>query len=140
MFPEPRTPNPEPRYGGRPAPTGSSFELFAWVFMRVSGILLLFLALGHLIIMHLINNVGDINYQYVAGRWSGDWNMIWRSYDWLMLFLAMVHGLNGLRTILDDYLRPSGLKIVILSLLYTVGFIFLSVGSIVIFTFQPIIQ
>lgn len=125
--------------GGRPAPTGSSFELFAWFFMRVSGILLLLLAIGHMVIMHLINNVSDVNYQFVAGRWSGDWGMFWRSYDWLLLFLAMVHGLNGLRTILDDWLRPSGWRIVAMSLLYTVGFVFLAVGSIVIFTFQPVL-
>ena len=128
---------PNDYQSGRPAPTGSSFELFAWFFMRVSGVVLLLLALGHLVIMHLINNVDSISYQFVANRWSGDWNMFWRSYDWLMLFLAMLHGVNGLRTILDDYLRPSGWRILAMSLLYTVGFVFLTVGSIVIFTFQP---
>ena len=35
--------------GGRERPTGG-FELYAWLFMRVSGVLLLFLALGHLAI------------------------------------------------------------------------------------------
>ena len=128
-----------PTPAGRPAPTASAFELFAWIFMRVSGVILLLLALGHLVIMHLINNVGNINYKFVAGRWSGEMGLFWRSYDWLMLILAMIHGINGLRTILDDYLRPGGWRIVILSLLYTVGFIFLAVGSIVIFTFQPML-
>ena len=124
---------------GRPAPTDSRFELFAWFFMRVSGVLLLFLALGHLVIMHLLNSVDNINYEYVAGRWSGDWSLFWRSYDWLMLFLAMVHGLNGLRTILDDYLRPGGWKAFWMSVLYAMGFVFLAVGSMVIFSFQPIL-
>ena len=41
--------------GGRPRPTGG-LELYAWLFMRVSGIALLLLALGHLAIMHLINS------------------------------------------------------------------------------------
>ena len=107
--------------------------------MRVSGVLLLLLALGHLVIMHLLNNVEVINYKFVAGRWSGNWNMFWRSYDWLMLFLALVHGLNGLRTILDDYLRPGGWRVLCMSLLYTVGLVFLAVGSIVILTFQPVL-
>ena len=33
--------------------------------MRVSGVLLLLLALGHLVIMHLLNNVGEINYRHI---------------------------------------------------------------------------
>ncbi len=124
-------------YGSRPAPTASRFELYAWFFMRVSGVLLLLLALGHLVIMHLINNVGEINYQFVAGRWSGDWGMLWRSYDWLMLFLAMLHGMNGLRTILDDYMRPGLARTLSMTSLYVLGFIFLLVGTVVVLTFQP---
>ena len=126
-------------YGSRPAPTDSPFELYAWFFMRVSGVLLLLLALGHLAIMHLINNVSEINYEFVAGRWSGEWGMFWRSYDWLLLMLALVHGLNGLRMIMDDFLRPGGWRVFCMSLLYTIALVFLAVGSIVIFTFQPVL-
>ncbi len=122
------------RYG-RPAPTDSKFELFAWFFMRISGIVLLFLALGHLVIMHVIHGIEEMNYEFVAGRWAGDWSIFWRSYDWLLLFLALLHGLNGLRTILDDYLRPGGWKTFWMSVLYIVGFVFLTVGSMVILTF-----
>ena len=123
-------------YGSRPAPTDSPFELYAWFFMRVSGVLLLVLSLGHLIIMHLINNVEQINYEFVAGRWAGEWGMFWRSYDWLMLILALLHGLNGVRVLIDDYCR-GGVRVAALSLLYALGFTFLVVGSVVILTFQP---
>ncbi len=122
---------------GRPAPTDSKFELYAWFFMRVSGVVLLLLALGHLGIMHLLNGIEDINYDFVSERWGGDWSMLWKSYDWLMLFLALLHGLNGLRTILNDFLRPGPARTFWMSVLYMVGFIFLVVGSIVILTFQP---
>ncbi len=124
-------------YGSRPAPTASRFELYAWFFMRVSGVLLLILAIGHLVIMHLINSIDNVNYQFVAGRWAGDWGMFWRSYDWLMLLLAMIHGLNGLRTILDDYLRPGLARTLSMTALYVVGFIFLLIGTLVVLTFQP---
>lgn len=123
---------------GRPAPTDSSFELFAWFFMRVSGVLLLLLALGHLVIMHLLNSIDNINYEFVANRWAGTWGIFWRSYDGLMLFLALLHGLNGLRTILDDFLRPGGWRVFWMSLLYTVGFVFLVVGTFTILTFRPV--
>ena len=120
--------------GGRAAPSGG-FELFAWYFMRVSGVLLLFLALGHLVIVHLLNNVDNIDYAFVAARYR---TPFWRSYDWLLLMLALVHSLNGLRTIMDDYLRPGGWRVFCMSLLYIVTALFLAVGSIIIFTFQPV--
>ena len=126
-------------YGSRPAPTGSAFELFAWLFMRLSGVLLLVLALGHLVIMHLINNVGNINYEFVAGRWSGELGMFWRGYDWLMLLLAMVHGVNGVRTILEDYIGKGTRRTLALSALYLISAAFLIAGSAVIFMFKRVV-
>ncbi|OGR84648.1 MAG: hypothetical protein A2901_07400 [Elusimicrobia bacterium RIFCSPLOWO2_01_FULL_54_10] len=125
-------------YGSRPAPTASTFELVAWLFMRLSGVLLLILALGHLVIMHLINDIGKINYEFVAGRWSGELGMLWRGYDWLMLILAMLHGVNGMRTILEDYLSPGRRRILVLTVLYVVSFAFLAAGSYVVFSFRRV--
>ena len=42
----------------------------AWYFMRISGLVLVFLALGHLFITHILNNVENINYYFVASRWG----------------------------------------------------------------------
>jgi succinate dehydrogenase / fumarate reductase membrane anchor subunit len=100
----------------RPKPTGG-LELWSWVFMRVSGLILLFLALGHLALMHLIHNVDEINYAFVAGRYA-DW--FWRGYDLAMLLLAMLHGTNGARILIDDYLHPPGLRRLALTALYVV--------------------
>lgn len=126
---------PSTSYGIRPA---RSLEIFAWLFMRLSGVLLLILALGHLVIMHLINNVGNINYEFVAGRWSGELGMLWRGYDWLMLTLALFHGVNGMRTIFEDYLRPGRARTLTLSLLYTSGAALFVLGSWIIFTFRRV--
>lgn len=120
--------------GGRTRPVGG-LELYAWLFMRLSGILLLLLALGHLTIMHLINNVESINYVFVAGRWA---NPLWRLYDWLLLILALVHGFNGVRVMVDDYVRSPGLRVLSLVGIYTLTFFFLVAGSLVILTFQPL--
>ena len=49
---------------------GGGYELFMWYFMRISGLALVFLALGHLFIMHILNNVETINYAFVANRWT----------------------------------------------------------------------
>src|ERR687887_617453 len=88
---------------GRVRPiTSSNFELYSWYFFRVSGVLLIFLALGHVAIVHIINNVDVIDYDWVARRWLSP---AWRLYDWFLLMLALLHGLNGLRVALDDYVH-----------------------------------
>lgn len=119
--------------GARPRPE-SGLELYAWLFMRVSGIVLLFLALGHLAIMHLFNSVDDINFAFVAERWD---NPLWRLYDWFLLMLALVHGFNGARVMVDDYVRAQGLRVLFQVGVYALAFVFLVVGSLVILTFQP---
>ncbi len=119
--------------GGRSRPE-SGVELYAWLFMRVSGVVLLFMALGHLAIMHIINNVEVIDYQFVVRRYA---TPFWRTYDLVMLWLALIHGLNGVRTLVEDYVRTRGWRVVSLASLYVVGFVFLALGSLVIVTFQP---
>ncbi|HSC77927.1 MAG TPA: succinate dehydrogenase, hydrophobic membrane anchor protein, partial [Candidatus Acidoferrales bacterium] len=119
--------------GGRVKP-GSGLELYAWFFMRVSGILLLVLALGHLAIMHLIHNVDEVNFAFVAGRWA---NPLWRLYDWLLLMLAVLHGCNGLRVVVDDYVHSAGWRMVTQVAVFVVTILFLIAGSLAILIFNP---
>ena len=119
-------------YGARPRPSGGP-ELTAWIFMRISGLLLLILALGHLFIMHVFNSVHNIDYDFVAARYL---QVFWRGYDLLMLWLAMIHGLNGLRTLFDDYL-PVRMRGIAVKGLYLTGILFLALGTWVIVAFQP---
>ncbi len=120
--------------GPRPRPD-SGLELYAWLFMRISGLVLLVLALGHLAIMHLINNIEVVNYSFVAARYT---TPFWRTYDLVMLWLAMIHGTNGVRTLVDDYISARGWRLVSLSSLYIVSFVMLALGSLVILTFTPV--
>ncbi len=120
---------------GRPKPSGG-FEAWSWLFMRLSGLALLALALGHLIIMHLINNVDHIDYNFVAGRYNG-W--FWRIYDLLMLVLAMFHGLNGVRILIDDYVHPPAWHRLAVGALHTIGGVFLLLGVYVVLFFQPVL-
>lgn len=103
--------------------------------MRVSGVVLLFMALAHLAIMHVINSVEIIDYQFVVRRYM---TPFWRTYDLVMLWLALFHGLNGVRTLVEDYVGARGWRVVTLASLYVVGFVFLVLGSLVILTFQPV--
>ena len=118
---------------GRERPAGG-FELYSWYFFRISGLLLIFLAITHVVIMHVINTVDEIDWQFVADRWGSPF---WRAFDWLMLFLALLHGLNGARLAVDDYIRARGWRIFAHSILWSAAVIFLIIGSIAVLTFNP---
>jgi succinate dehydrogenase / fumarate reductase membrane anchor subunit len=118
---------------GRPRPA-SSFEMYSWFFMRISGVLLLFLVLGHFTLMHLSIGVENLSYRVVVERFA---TPFWRLYDLTMLFLAVLHGGNGLRILVDDFVQRDLLRAVSLSLLYLLSFLFLLVGASILLTFQP---
>jgi succinate dehydrogenase / fumarate reductase, membrane anchor subunit len=110
-------------------------ELYAWLFMRVSGVVLVVLVLGHLFIMNVLDGgVQRVNWAFVAGRWASPF---WQVWDLLMLWLAMIHGANGLRTIINDYTRRDGTRLVLKGVLYTATTITIALGTLVIFTFDP---
>src|SRR5690625_6879467 len=76
-------------------------EMYAWLFMRVSGVLLLVLVFGHLFVNLMIGDgINALDFAFVAGKWASP---LWQVWDLLMLWLAMLHGANGLRTIINDY-------------------------------------
>jgi succinate dehydrogenase / fumarate reductase membrane anchor subunit len=113
----------------------TNFELYSWLFMRISGVLMAFMVVGHIAIMHILNHVEDITYEFAAARLA---NPFWRIYDLILLGLALIHGLNGVRTVLDDYVHNRGLRVLTTTLLWTLGALFLIVGALVLFTFQPV--
>jgi succinate dehydrogenase / fumarate reductase membrane anchor subunit len=121
----------------RPSGTKSktNFEMYAWIFMRVSGLALVVLVLGHLLIMNILDGgVQRVNFAFVAGRWASPF---WQTWDLLQLWLAMLHGTNGLRVIVNDYAERDGTRFWLKMLLYTSSFLILVLGTLVIFTFDP---
>jgi succinate dehydrogenase / fumarate reductase, membrane anchor subunit len=116
-------------------PPGRGAEFWWWVFMRVSGILLLVLAVGHVLIMHVVGEgVDRVDFGFVAVRWQ---SMFWRTWDWLMLSLALTHGVNGLRMITLDYVPRRGVRGVVNGLWMVIGITLFALGTIVVFTFDP---
>ena len=111
-----------------------NFELRSWLFMRVSGVLIIVLVSIHLAYVHFINSVSDIDYKFVIERWA---NPTFLLLDILMLTLALTHGANGMRILIDDYIRPKGLRMLALSALYTVTLFLLVIGGVVMITVQP---
>ncbi|MGH2735483.1 MAG: succinate dehydrogenase hydrophobic membrane anchor subunit [Actinomycetota bacterium] len=113
----------------------SSREVWWWFFMRISGVVLVFLVLIHLYIMHLVGSgVERVNFDFVAERWD---DVGWKTFDWLLLVLALIHGVNGLRVIIDDYVGSPALKTSVKGILYTVTVVAMVMGTAVIVTFDP---
>ena len=110
-----------------------NFETWSWYFMRISGLVLIFLALTHFAITHIVHDVTDTKADYVARRWD---NPLWRLFDWSLLSLALLHGLNGLRWIIDDYVRRPGWRATVKALLYTITGGLFAYGTLTIFTFS----
>jgi succinate dehydrogenase / fumarate reductase membrane anchor subunit len=82
-----------------------NFERYAYLFMRMSGLVLLILAVGHMIIQHVLNSSGNLTLIFVAEQWNS-WG--WKAYDIFLLLFAIPHGINGLRNVLEDYIHNSG--------------------------------
>ena len=113
----------------------STTEVWWWFFMRISGIILVFLVLIHLFIMHLVDSgVERVSFSFVAERWD---NVGWKTFDWVLLFLGLLHGANGLRIIIDDYISRPGLRTAVKATTYSLTTILMIMGTAVIVTFDP---
>ena len=112
----------------------STFERRAFLFMRTSGLLLIFLAVGHMMIQHVVNSSTNLTIQFVAERWNS-WG--WKVYDMLLLVFAYLHGMNGFRNVLGDYIHSdSGMKTVNI-VLGTFALITIIVAGFAIAAFNP---
>jgi succinate dehydrogenase / fumarate reductase membrane anchor subunit len=111
----------------------SNFELYAWFFMRISGIILLTVAVFHLLYMHLVIGVENIDFDTIAGRWESPF---WRIFDFFLLAFALTHGVNGTRQVLDDYVHGRGWRVVARTTVFMLGFVVAVMGAYVIFTFK----
>jgi len=79
-----------------------NYDHVAWKWMRYSGLLLIPLAWFHVALQDVIIGVHRIDLDYVAMRWD---LLAWRVYDFFLLAFAFAHGMNGLRQVLNDYVR-----------------------------------
>ncbi|MEV7772169.1 succinate dehydrogenase, hydrophobic membrane anchor protein [Kitasatospora sp. NPDC086791] len=126
---------PRQRTKKTPRRTRTNFEMLAWLFMRLSGVVLVVLILGHLIIMLLLDGgVSKIGFAFVAGRWASPF---WQGWDLLMLWLAMLHGANGMRQVINDYAEKDSTRLWLKGLMGTATVFTVLLGTLVIFTFDP---
>ena len=106
--------------------------------MRGSGVVLLVLVFGHLFVnLMLGEGIHGIDFAFVAGKWASPF---WQTWDLLMLWLAEIHGVNGVRTIINDYTEKDRTRFILKALLAASAILVLVLGTLVIFTFDPCID
>ena len=78
-----------------------NLEKWGWIYMRVSGVVLVVLIFGHLFVnLMLGEGIHALDFAFVAGKYA---TPFWQWWDVLMLWLALIHGANGMRTGVNDY-------------------------------------
>jgi succinate dehydrogenase / fumarate reductase membrane anchor subunit len=119
----------------RVARKSPNLEKWGWIYMRVSGVVLVVLIFGHLFVNLVAGEgVSAIDFAFVAGKWADPFYVVW---DTLLLWLALIHGANGMRTIINDYAyRPLVRRLLQLALLGSTV-VLLILGTLVIYTFDP---
>lgn len=109
----------------------SNAELNWWIFMRISGVLLVFLVLGHIYMTFIQVSESDATYDAVVGKLA---QPAWKVYDWLILALALLHGVNGARYSIEDYARSRPGRFWIKGVFYTVVGLIFVLGSVGLFS------
>ena len=74
-----------------------------WYLQRITGAMLIVLLAAHFWVEHFMTEParrGELTYELIAARLS---NPLWQAIDISFLFVALYHGLNGLRNIILDY-------------------------------------
>jgi succinate dehydrogenase membrane anchor subunit len=114
---------------------GPNLEKAGWLYMRISGVLLLILIFGHLFVnLMLGEGIHGIDFAFVAGKFASPF---WQWWDVIMLWLALIHGANGMRTIVNDYVGHNGTRRVLIWALWLSAAFLILLGTLVVFTFDP---
>ena len=112
-----------------------NIEKWGWIYMRFSGIILVVLIFGHLFVNLVAGDgVKAIDFAFVAGKLA---NPFWIVWDMLLLWLALIHGANGMRTIVNDYAYNKRLRTVLLTAILVSTAALLILGTLVLTTFDP---
>lgn len=101
----------------------------AWLLQRVSAVILFVLLLFHYINYHFILN-GAYPRELVLKKMQSPWfNLL----QFLFLTTALYHGLNGVWMVVEDYVHGKIMRMILFSLIVTVGASLFFVGILTIF-------
>jgi len=111
-----------------------NIEKAGWIYMRVSGVVLVVLIFGHLFYNLIFpGSVSVLDWAFVAGKFASPFWIVW---DLLLLWLALIHGANGMRTLANDYAHGR-FRTVLMWALGVSTVVLLVLGTLVLVTFDP---
>ncbi len=114
---------------------GFNLEKWGWLFMRLSGVVLVILIFGHLFINLMVGEgIHALDFAFIAGKFASPF---WQWWDVLMLWLALIHGANGMRTIVNDYVTNNTARKALIWALGLAAGLLILLGTLVVFTFDP---
>ena len=126
-----------PRAPHTPRNSGFNLEKWGWMYMRISGVLLVVLIFGHLFVNLMVGTgIHGVDFAFVAGKYA---TPFWQVWDVLMLWLALIHGANGMRTITNDYVTNATARKVLVGAIVLAAGLLIVLGTLVVFTFDPCI-
>jgi len=100
---------------------------FGWFMQRITGAVLLLALLAHFWVLHFFPpSHGNITYETVMQRLQ---NPAWRTVDLLFLVFGLYHGMNGIIIVINDYIRNSGVRTLLVGVLWVATIWFLIIGS-----------
>ena len=124
-----------PRSPLRPEKRGINGEKWGWIDMRASGIVLVVLIFGHLFVNLMVGEgVKAIDFAFVAGKFTDPFWVVW---DTAMLWLALIHGANGMRTLVNDYATKASTRRILHGALLVSTIALLVLGTLTIYAFDP---
>ena len=104
----------------------------AWFFQRLTGIVLVPVLLTHLLTMHRYHEHG-LSWESVTGLMA---NPYWKVLEITFLVLALYHGFNGLYSLFQDYVKNSGVRLVLFSLVVLAGLVLVTFGIVTVLSIQ----
>ncbi len=109
--------------------TTSNSGAIEWYLQRITGAILFFQVLFHFGVYHFVEGVGNISYDLAIARLANPW---WKAFEFSFLVFALYHGMNGIKTIINDYVTSPGWRVAALTVLYVGIFVIFMLGTIAI--------
>ncbi len=103
-----------------------------WFFQRLTGIVLMPVLLVHLLTMHRYHEHG-LAWEGVTRLMA---NPYWKVLEITFLSLALYHGLNGLFTLFQEYVKPAGWRLILFGLVVLAGLVLFVFGVVTVLSIQ----
>ena len=104
-----------------------------WWMVRITGVALVVLTVGHYVLMHY-NPTSGHDYDSTAARLASPW---FKGVYLGFITIGMYHGLQGIWNIVRDYKMKPMIGMTIFGVLVIAGVIFVAMGWNTILTFDP---